>query len=166
METSDILTHVPWMFFVNPPNIPQYNHYFPHRKDQKKGFHWGPKCGIHTSGYGVQVPINFDNVSVGFPDYPFKSIWVTIFPKSHSVNLYLFLPTFFQFFALCTQVVAVFVCQASLLTHDFAPFIFWAAFGTPVKLLSLGGSGVGVPIPTKIESIVKTFLLARPLSLS
>ena len=130
METSDILTHVPWMFFVNPPNIPQYNHYFPHRKDQRKGFHWGPKCRIHTSGYGVQVPIIFDNVSVGFPDYPFKSIRVTIFPKSHSVNLDLFLPRFFSF---CTMYPSCgsFCVSGFYIDPRFCSFYFLGCFWYP-----------------------------------
>ena len=46
---------------------------------------------------------------------------------------------------------------------QFCPFIFWAAFGTPVKLLSLHGSGIRVPLPTKVEPTVETFLLAPSL---
>ena len=133
-------------------------------KTKRKVFTGDPNVGFILRAMGCRSPLFSIMCQLGSLITLSKA-----FGSPFSQNLSQFRPIFthvFSVFALCTPVVAVFVCQASLLIPDFAPFIFWAAFGTPVKLLSEGGSGVGVPLPTKIESIVETFLLARPLSLS
>ena len=130
---------------------------------KRKVFTQNPKCGFHTSGYGLQVPIIFHVVLVG-SHYPFKRHRVPIFSQIWLVLIdsHLFLPIFFQFLYYVPQFWQFF----GLLYWPpvFALFIFRAACGTRVVLLSLRGGSFGMQLPPKIGSLAKTFLLAPSLN--
>ena len=70
METSDIYTCSLDVFHQSTKYSPNTIIIFLIEETKRKVSTGDPKCGIHTSGYGVQVPIIFHDVSVGFPDYP------------------------------------------------------------------------------------------------
>ena len=70
METSDIYTCTLDVFRQSTKYSLNTVIIFLTEETKRKVFTRDPKCEIHTSGYAVQVPIIFHDVSVGFPDYP------------------------------------------------------------------------------------------------
>ena len=58
---------------------------------QKKGFHPDPQSGFHISGYGLQVPIIFHDVSIG----PLLFQQVSGFPFSPKSSSCLLISTYF-----------------------------------------------------------------------
>ena len=89
-------------------------------RNLRKVFTRDTKCGLHTSGYGLQVPIIFYVVSVG-SHYLFKRHWVPHFLPNlaHISRLTPIFTHIFPVFVLCTPILATFMLQASLLTPIF-----------------------------------------------
>ena len=103
------------------------------------------RLGPITRSKGIGFPI-FSHISPILIDlrlfYPHFSSFCTMYP------------TFGSFYA------SIFFIDLQLVAY----FIFRAACGTPVMLLSLRGSGFGTQLPPKIGSPAKTFLLALSLN--
>ena len=120
---------------------------------QKKGFHSGHIIHMWVSYFKLWVagPHSFSMLCWLGPIILSKGIGSPIFSQIPLilVDLHQFLLTFFQLLSHVPPLLALFMLQASLLTAPsiFALYIFQAACGNPVIILTLRAGGFGTHLP-------------------